>query len=235
MTFQSPPPYPASQASNSADGMLPQYENATAGFDKASGVYSELPTFLLEDSQVRSAQSHQILYEIDPPFGHPTTQACSVTKLAYPTHNQDSIKPSRTHLYDFQNTWTSMGGVHLAINGRTSKDQAYQGLVLVQPFGTSAYQVVEHFKASQGLLDRLKGKSQIIWEDAKGKQIAIEPNSGPSSPPTLEVTAALDEKELDLLITCWCAKVWQEAGKPPREPIAWEKGEYRSRVLPSLN
>ncbi|KAH8169630.1 hypothetical protein LIA77_10174 [Sarocladium implicatum] len=53
--------------------------------------------------------------------------------------------------------------------------------------------------------------------DASGKMIVQ---------PRLEIAAgerSPDEKEMDILVAAWCARVWREAAKDTKEPMSWSK------------
>ncbi|KAM6508054.1 hypothetical protein FSOLCH5_013253 [Fusarium solani] len=226
----SPPPYyPDNNAPAPAGAAPPQYENVASSSSQPLAAQTDTPTFLIDDCVVLEQSRNRVHYELGNPLGNPTTEPCSITKHCYPSNSEPCEKPPRVHLYDFQDTWSQMGGVHLAINGRAGEDLAYPGLFLVQGVGSAAYQVAGHFKASQGVLDRIKNKNQITWVDTKDRVVGVEfkqslnKDSGQTSPPRIEVKVPLDEKELDLLVTCWCAKVWHETGKPPKEPMSWQK------------
>ncbi|KAL6787178.1 hypothetical protein J3E68DRAFT_163059 [Trichoderma sp. SZMC 28012] len=115
--------------------------------------------------------------------------------------------------------------------------------------GWSTCSASGHFTAKTALRDRWRQHYQVIWKDASGRIVAMEDKAWPSVPVTVTVngssnstamTAAdnnehhaappapvpclkllrmLDEKDLDLLVTCWTARLWKQAqtslGSPP--------------------
>ena len=94
-------------------------------------------------------------------------------------------------------------------------------------------------------------KSKLAWKsESEGALLATETRgtrdvSGKMFvQPRLEVVAegengaGLEEKEMDLLVAAWCARVWREAAKDTKEPMSWNKCESHSsplRVLCSTN
>ncbi|KAM5349044.1 hypothetical protein ACJ41O_008867 [Fusarium nematophilum] len=225
----SPPPY-RDYTDDQLAGGPPPYESSAVGSNLPPSAPTGTPIFVLDGSRVVLEQSpDRSLYEFDCTTGG--TKICTISKLHHP--DSTNAKPRQEHLYDFKETWSDMGGNHVVINGRTIKERSFPEVFLVQPVGSSAHHVAGHFKTSKGVLDRFKNKDQVNWLDAKDKMIAVEskqssdvdPNRQPL--PRLEVKVPLDERELDLLVTCWCAKAWQQAEKPPKEPMSWDKCNCR--------
>ena len=56
----------------------------------------------------------------------------------------------------------------------------------------------------------------MVWEDARGRSVAVErqakfgPDGSVVSLAQLDIKAPLETLHLDLLVTGWCARVWLE-------------------------
>ncbi|PTB65024.1 hypothetical protein BBK36DRAFT_1121387 [Trichoderma citrinoviride] len=133
----------------------------------------------------------------------------------------------------------------VVIDGRASDARCYREVKMAPGLmGWSACSAPGHFTARTGLKDRWRHQHQVIWKDNSGRIVAMEDSAatpppvsadaGPSGPgasdtdsaagtatsvPCLKLLRMLDEKDLDLLVTCWTARLWKQAqkslGSPP--------------------
>ncbi len=71
-----------------------------------------------------------------------------------------------------------------------------------------------------------KGRGEIEWKNARGERVAVETrakraaNGTVTSLARLDVKVSLEQLELDLLVTGWCARIWLEIHSAPREHIS---------------
>nr|WNZ75474.1 hypothetical protein [Trichoderma harzianum] len=137
----------------------------------------------------------------------------------------------------------------IVIDGKASDARCYRDVKLKPGLmGWSTCSASGHFTAKTALRDRWRQHYQVIWKDASGRIVAMEDKAWPSVPvnvngssstamtaaaadnnehhaappapvPCLKLLRMLDEKDLDLLVTCWTARLWKQAqsslGSPP--------------------
>ncbi|KAL6693111.1 hypothetical protein J3F84DRAFT_84701 [Trichoderma pleuroticola] len=137
----------------------------------------------------------------------------------------------------------------IVIDGKSSDARCYKDVKLSPGLlGWSTCSASGHFTAKTALRDRWRQHHQVIWKDASGRIVAMEDKASPVVPvnangngngsamvtaaadnsehaaapapvPCLKLLRMLDEKDLDLLVTCWTARLWKQAqtslGSPP--------------------
>jgi hypothetical protein len=71
------------------------------------------------------------------------------------------------------------------------------------------------------------------WKDDAGRTIAVEEEamlmeSGVlMSTPSLRLLQVLSDRDLDLIVTCWAARLWKEAKREWKRYIPWARGEAK--------
>jgi hypothetical protein len=88
------------------------------------------------------------------------------------------------------------------------------------------------FTVRQNFQSLFQDQKSLEWKDESGRLVAIEVKSRVetgregTSLPRLDIRAVLDEKQLNLLVTAWCARIWQEAMYATKESMRCTDGEY---------
>lgn len=215
-----PPPYDQDEQPS---GQLPGGPSSTLVLDKCDVYAIDAPS--------------RPLYRLSNPPCEATTKVYGVEKVRYRVTDGDGDEPrlrSRlNHIYDFQTKYFySLRDLRapVVVEGKTSRKRTYRSVkVSASVTGWSGCAAEDHFKAEVRLSGRLqRGEgTQILWRNMDGRVVAAEtrPTRGPEGmvekPPRLEVREPLDEMDLDLLVTCWAARLWKEAEKEMREPLTW--------------
>ncbi|KAJ6443219.1 Essential for maintenance of the cell wall protein 1 [Purpureocillium lavendulum] len=206
---------------------------------------SQAFTLVLDGCQVHAIDApSRLLYRLSNPPCEATTKVYGVEKVRYRVADdgggdgtgtdEPRLRSRLNHIYDFQTKYFySLRDLRapVVIEGQTSRKRSYRSVkVSASVTGWSGCAAEDHFKAEVRLSGRLqRGEgAQILWRNMDGRVVAAEtrPTRGPDGvvdkPPRLEVRESLDEKDLDLLVTCWAARLWKEAEKDLREPLTWD-------------
>ncbi|RSL77127.1 hypothetical protein CEP51_009341 [Fusarium floridanum] len=201
----------------------------------------DLPILVLDDSRIYSAYApSRTLYELNSPPAYNMTEVYGIEKMRYRVTNSDSepsLKSRLDHIYDFKAEFVSKGeygagyGKNVLLTGQTSQRRTFPKVTMSQGLSTSSFKVEGLLKADTDLRGRLsRGRANtIIWKDAQGRVIAEETRPQRDKegkieePPRLSIKATVEEKLFDLLVACWCARVWRDAVKDLKEPLTWEK------------
>ena len=228
MTSPEPPAYDPNQQ---ASGQLPGSQDFTLILDGRVIYPSEPPS--------------RILYQLSSAPCFATAKVYAVEKVRYRLSENDGeghVKSRLDHIYDFQTKYFhSLRDVRppVVIDGKTSRKRAYKSIMLSPSAGAgwSTCSAEGHFKATVSISSRLKGgNGQILWKNTDGLVVAVETrpkrkeDGNLETLPRLEVKVALEEKDLDLLVTCWAARLWKEASKELKQPLTWKDCE--SSCLP---
>jgi hypothetical protein len=218
----------------------PAYEDVTASQPDDHLAGTERYTLVLDDCTVFPSHSpSRKLYEIS----HPPCSACSsvygVQKVRYRLSDHDGegrLTWRLDHIYDFQNKdFFPIKDVRapVKLQGKTSRKRTYREVLLSRGVaGWSTCSVEGHFKAGIPLSKRLRIDADIIWKTADDVIVAIESrvrrneDGRVAVKPTLEVREVLEEKDLDLLVSCWAARLWKEAEGDLKEPLTWQDCWY---------
>lgn len=172
--------------------------------------------------------------------------------MCYRTRLSDGAvkQGQRKHVYDFTTAFGASPSVRASveITGRRSPRSTFRKVTL-SPAGPPGAWSSSHFKSS-GAEDggsNLKvspaladARSRLAWREAgrgDGRVLAMETRGTRDVEnrmvvmPRLEIAggegaaAVVQGRDLDLLVACWCARVWREAVKETREPMSWERCE----------
>jgi hypothetical protein len=228
---------------NSAEAAQPaeQPPSYDATHQQESSAPEDLPILVLDDCHIYSAYApSRTLYELNSPPAYNTTDVYGIEKMRYRVANTDaepSLKSRLDHIYDFKAEFVSKGefgganGKNVVLTGQTSQKRTFPKVTMSQGLSTSSFKAEGLLKADTDLRGRLsRGKANtIIWKDAQGRVIAEETRPQRDKegkieePPRLSIKATVEEKLFDLLVACWCARVWRDAVKDLREPLTWEQ------------
>ncbi|KAH7176077.1 hypothetical protein EDB81DRAFT_771842 [Dactylonectria macrodidyma] len=211
------------------------------------------PTFILNQSAIHALlEPDRLLYELSNPPCEAKTSIYGIQKIRYKTSDRQGEIKTRSrvdHIYDFHNNMMSLGMRDVEILGKASSKRVYPKVKMSQGLGPSSFNIKDHFKVEQPVLDRVQSGTELVWKDNKGIVIAHETlvdrdeQGNVARLPQLKMSVVLEEKDLDLLVTCWCARLWKEAEKDLAEPLSWEKfkrtvtksgGGWKLRTLMSI-
>ncbi|KAJ4327643.1 hypothetical protein N0V84_001893 [Fusarium piperis] len=191
----------------------------------------DLPILVLDDCRIYSAYApSRTLYELNSPPSYNMTDVYGIEKMRYrvaDTNSEPSLKSRLDHIYDFKADFVSTGGKNVVLTGQTSQKRTFPKVTMSQGLSSSSFKVEGLLKADTDLRGRLgRGRANtIIWKDGQGKIIAEETRPQRDQegkieePPRLSIKATVEEKLFDMLVACWCARVWRDAVKDLHEPL----------------
>ncbi|PFH63081.1 hypothetical protein XA68_18218 [Ophiocordyceps unilateralis] len=218
MTIHEPPTY---EEGEPPCGQLPGSGNYTLILDGCDIYPSEPPS--------------PFLYKLSSPVCQAAAQVYRLDKFRYrfsQTDGEGRLISRPDEIYEFQTKYTySFKKLRspVIIEGKTSRSRTNR-CVMLEPSvtGWSSCSAEGHFKAKMSLWNQVTKGSRILWEDMAGVVVAIETRPGkkevkkPEPLPRLEIKESLGERELDLLVACWAARLWKEAERDERPPMTWE-------------
>ncbi|KAH7129041.1 hypothetical protein EDB81DRAFT_661564 [Dactylonectria macrodidyma] len=217
---------------------LPSYESAVAvpssvQTDTNIPTPEQLPTFVLDQCAIHALlQPDRLLYELSNPPCEARTSTYAIEKIRYrkSQHQGETNPRSRVdYIYDFRNDRLSSSTRDVEILGKASSKRVYHKIKMSQGVRPTHFKVKDHFTVEKPLLNRVQSGTELVWKDTDGKTIAIETmvdrdeEGNVTRLPQLKMKESLEEKDQDLLVTCWCARLWKEAQKELAEPLSWEK------------
>ncbi|KAF4972328.1 hypothetical protein FSARC_1107 [Fusarium sarcochroum] len=193
----------------------------------------DLPTLILDGTKIYSAYApSRLLYEISNAPADASAKIYGIEKIRYRVADADyepKLKSRVDHIYDFKADWTTLSGSTMKLYGKTHPKRTYPEVSMSKGLG-GTIKVDDLLKAEAPIRDRLnQGKNNtIVWKDEQGQVLAVETRlqrdkeNNVQELPRLAIKAAVEEKLYDLLVTCWCARVWKEAEKDLKTPMTWE-------------
>ncbi|GAB0133010.1 hypothetical protein EsDP_00001429 [Epichloe bromicola] len=230
-----------------ADCGPPSYEDAISHSINTPLSGTERYTLVLDGCNIYpAAPPSQFLYEISSPPRDALDSTYRVQKWRFRLSDHEgegTIKSRLDHMYDFSDVHLhSVNSLRPAVkvDGRAGNKRSHREVVLLGGHtGWSTCAAAEGwFKADMSMRDRFKKDGQISWRSRDGVLVAVETRarrgededgsgsgSGSGSAavlPRLEVRGVLKEKDLDLLVTCWAARVWKEAQVELKERVTWK-------------
>ncbi|KAM0561358.1 hypothetical protein ACHAPJ_003237 [Fusarium lateritium] len=193
----------------------------------------DLPTLILDGNKIYSAYApSRMLYEISNAPADASTNVYGIEKIRYRVADADfepKLRSRVDHIYDFKAGWMALSSSTMKLYGKTHPKRTYPEVSMSQGVG-GTIKVDDLLRAEAPLRDRLnQGKNNtIVWKDDQGQVLAIETRlqrdkeNNVQELPRLAIKAQMEEKLYDLLVTCWCARVWKEAEKDLKTPLTWE-------------
>lgn len=222
----------------------PSYETVTA--NSATEVFAghACHTLILDACLIYAeSDPSRPLYEVTNPPSEAKSNVYGIQKVRYRQYyadgKQDVLRPRHDHIYDCRvhEYWSGRDLLpsRVRLDGKTSRKRSYKE-VIVAPSTTGSWSACEaksHFKAKK------KDGDHVAWKDMRGTVVAVETvlkrkekHEGDGSPleltrlPKLDVREAMEEIDLDLLVSCWVARVWKEAQGDLKEPMSWEDCKF---------
>ncbi|KAI8183071.1 hypothetical protein K4K51_000476 [Colletotrichum sp. SAR 10_75] len=203
------------------DVQPPAYDD-TVNESRAQLSCGETPTFYLDRTT--------IFANTDPPR--------ALYELSNDVSGGDKIRTRLDHIYDF--SLDPLAGLEsskladaVVIEGKMNSKRTHKEIHLVP--GVSSWKVKDHFKAGESVMHKLKHADEIQWKNTKGEVIAVETVAKRDAEkklscfPQLEIKLAMDDKEMDLLVTSWMARVWRQSASELKEPMNWQDFKTMSK------
>ncbi|EHK20541.1 uncharacterized protein TRIVIDRAFT_223858 [Trichoderma virens Gv29-8] len=215
----------------------PSYQEVSNHSPRVQLPIGELLSLALDGRSIYSATNPELVYyELSAAPLQATSLIYVVKKVKYRLAGDSRVRRLRTRqddIYLFRDAYVNFYAPRrIVIDGKSSDARCYKEVKLSPGLmGWSTCTAAGHFTAKTGLSDRWRHHHQVIWKDDSGRIVAMEDKASPSVPVTAAATAAnsdhaapaavpclkllrmLDEKDLDLLVTCWTARVWKQAQK----------------------
>lgn len=206
----------------------PTYEAVSRHGPRAQLSTGELLWLILDGRSVYSAGSPLPRYELSVSPREATSPFLGIKKLRYRlsrSNGQGKLRIRLDDMYTCRDTSFRLHTRrHVIINGRTRDSRTYSYARLRPGItGWSSCSIAGYFKAVRG-----RRSKQTIWNDDAGRTIATEEEallmeSGElRSTPSLRLLHVLSDRDLDLIVTCWTARLWKEAR---RGRMPWTRGE----------
>lgn len=229
-----PPQYDGNRRpSNASDpgDEPPAYETVISD----ANAEGHFPTLVLDGCNVYTpASPSNLLYEVSHPPGDPPSNvhAFGVEKIRYRRVQQDEetiLKSRRDHIYDFKTNLGSSFARNMILDPKASRKRVFHDVEMKQGLGPSSFTVEGHFKVERNVMNRLKQGNEILWKGTDDGIIAVETLGDRDKKgvlrnlPKLELKVQLEEKVLDLLVTCWLARVYRESVKEVKHPLSWSE------------
>ena len=233
-TATAPPPQPAPAAEP------PAYDHVAESLPRDQLVAGDLPTLILDNCLIYSeAQPDRPLYDLSISPATATRRAIyAVEKFMYrlsATDGEGRIHARKRHMYDVRASRPSDLVVidSVMLEPQVSSRLAYKDVRIVPGVSQSwsSCRAAGHYEAGRSMRQRLRSHDDNIdWKrSADGVVVAVETKPSRRDDgtvdrlPRMEMKAALDAKEFDLLVTMWTARLWKASQKELDEPLSWAK------------
>ncbi|EFQ34023.1 uncharacterized protein GLRG_09167 [Colletotrichum graminicola M1.001] len=204
----------------------------------------ETPKLFLDKTTIFANTSPpRALYELSNIVTDARSLTYGVQKVVYrvsPALGSDKIRTRLDHIYDFkQDPLRSLESYKMqlydvvVIEGQMNAKRTYKEVHLMP--SVAGWKVKDHFKVGNSVAHQLKHENEIHWKSMEGEIIAIEtlPKRDKEKKllnmPQLEIKTAMEDKELDLLVTSWMARLWRQSAGETKEPMTWK--ECRSPAM----
>ncbi|KAG6121915.1 hypothetical protein E4U14_000728 [Claviceps sp. LM454 group G7] len=228
-----------------ADLPPPSYEDAISHSINTRLPITHHDSLVLDGHTIYpAAPPSQFLYQISSPprQGLPSTYAIQKWRFRLPdplgqddSDNDGMLLKSRLqHIYDVCEQHRGLRPA-VRLDGRAAHRQCYREVVLQggHTGWTTCAATEGWFRADVALRERFKADAHISWRSRDGVLVAVETRAGCRGGrllPRLDIRAVLKEKDLDLLVACWVARVWKEAQGEARASLVWKEYARMSTV-----
>ncbi|KAF6804770.1 hypothetical protein CPLU01_16041 [Colletotrichum plurivorum] len=200
----------------------------------------ETPTFYLDQTTIfANMDPPRALYELSNNVCEAKSLVYGLQKVAYrvvaSADGGDKIRTRLDHIYDFSlDPLSSLEKGRptnnmVTIDGKLGSKRTFKK-TLIMP-SVASWKVEGHFRAGASGLHKLKHADEIHWKNPKGDIVAIETVAKRDGEkklvgfPQLEIKTAMDDKEMDLLVASWMARVWRQSAEETKEPMTWKECE----------
>jgi len=205
----------------------------------------ETPTFFLDKTTIFANTSPpRALCELSNIVTDAKSLTYGVQKVVYrvsPALGSDKIRTRLDHIYDFtQDPIRALDSYKMQLNdvvviqGKMNSKRTYKEVQLMP--SVAGWKVKNHFKAGNSVVHQLKHENEIHWKNMEDEVIAIEtlPKRDKEKKllnmPQLEIKTAMEDKELDLLVTSWMARLWRQSADETKEPMTWKDFKDISKI-----
>lgn len=186
---------------------------------------TQLPHFYLDGTLIfPSAPPARASYEINSPPCEAKSASYEVRKIVYKLSTRSgssgTIRSRIDPIYGFRPfrmpTFLINGRRHVLIDG-LGKGRVEQVEMVPAWHGDAGWTIEGYFKTKQTVSDRFRKRRSVSWVDKKGRVLAVEErverdtDGRVTGLPGLELLVEMEEKMVDLLVTCWSARLWKEA------------------------
>lgn len=164
-----------------------------------------------------------LIYPAEPPatalyeLTRPLDGSGKVIGILMVTAKSSANRDDDRHLYDFK-AWLDRHSILELVGMRRT---TYRHVMFSKGFGlTGRHWTVRSNEKTQTkvLLVARGGRGGVVWRDGDGKIVAYEkkmvaPTASEHSSgfPSLELQCSMEKRVMDLLVTAWCARIWQAA------------------------
>ncbi|WYZ44968.1 hypothetical protein EsH8_VIII_000284 [Colletotrichum jinshuiense] len=225
----------------------PTYDD-TVNLSRVQLSCGEMPSLFLDRTTVfANTDPPRALYELSNPVCDAKSLVYGVQKVAYrvsSTAGSDKVRTRLDHIYDItQDPLKALESLKLQLNdvvviqGKMSSKKTFKEVHLMP--GAVGWKVKDHFKAGDSAAHQLKHQNEIHWKNTNGEVIAVETVAKRDKQknllgfPKLDIKAPMEDKELDLLVTSWLARVWRQSVDETKEPMTW--AEFKGISKMALN
>ncbi|TDZ38296.1 hypothetical protein CTRI78_v010879 [Colletotrichum trifolii] len=203
----------------------------------------EMPTLFLDRTTIfANTDPPRALYELSGNVCEAKSPLYALQKVAYRVANTaggDAIRTRLDQIYDFEldpATGFEKGRLKdvVAIRGRMKSKRTYKLTYLLPSF--ASWKVEGHFKAGESVIHTMKHANEIHWKNLDGDVVAVETVAKRDEQnvllgfPQLRIKKAMEDKELDLLVASWMARLWRQSFVKTKEPMSWADYKYASRL-----
>ncbi|KAG6022255.1 hypothetical protein E4U40_004757 [Claviceps sp. LM458 group G5] len=228
-----------------ADLPPPSYEDAISHSINTRLPITHHDSLVLDGHTIYpAAPPSQFLYQISSPprQGLSSTHAVAIQKWRFrlpdplgqngsdnDNDNDGMLLKSRLqHIYDICEQHRGLRPAVIRLDGRAAHRQCYREVILQggHTGWTTCAATEGWFRADVALRERFKADARISWRSRDGVLVAVETRAGRRGGgllPRLDIRAVLKEKDLDLLVACWVARVWKEAQGEVRVSLGWKE------------
>ncbi|KAL0944730.1 uncharacterized protein CTRU02_202617 [Colletotrichum truncatum] len=208
----------------------------------------ETPTLFLDRTTIfANTDPPRALYELSNNVCEAKSIIYALQKVAYRVTSSaggDKIRTRLDHIYDISLdplTGFDMAKLHdvVVIEGKMSSKRTYKQNHLVP--GVSSWKVKDHFKAGESAVQQLKHANEIHWKNMQGDIIAVETvakrdeKKNLTGLPQLEIKVAMEDKEMDLLVASWMARLWRQSASETKEPMTWSDVKQIGKIALNSN
>ncbi|KAK2011585.1 hypothetical protein LZ32DRAFT_648461 [Colletotrichum eremochloae] len=210
----------------------------------------ETPTLFLDKTTIFANTSPpRALYELSNIVTEARSLIYGVQKVVYrvsPAVGSDKIRTRLDHIYDFtQDPLKALESYKMQLNnvvvirGQMSSKKTYKEVHLMP--GVTGWKIKDHFKVGDSPAHQLKHENEVHWKNMEGEVVAIEtlPKRDKEKKllnmPQLEIKIPMEDKELDLLVTSWMARLWRQSADETKEPMTWKDFKEISKIALSNN
>ncbi|KAF5008595.1 hypothetical protein FDECE_5129 [Fusarium decemcellulare] len=212
----------------------PTYKQVSRHGPRAQLPTGELLSLVLDGRTVHSASNPSLpYYELSAAPREDTSLALAIRKVRYRlsrNNGEGTLKLRLSDLYVYRESCFHLHRRRHVVINNTTRDNRNYGQVRLYPgiTGWSSCGAAGHFKALSKRTGRGRNNKQVRWKDEGGHIIAVEEIS--MGMPGLRLAQVLSDKDLDLVVTCWTARLWKEAQRTLKGSSTWTRRQTESNI-----